>query len=93
MLWEKGDNAKLTLNASIVEYNKGSAFKRWLMPGWGSTDLIVHCDLKDGTNTIGTVQAKGTVNWGGGFSVGAWKDIFDSVAKDAVRDLSKKINK
>ena len=93
LLWEGGNNAKLILDAKIVGYQKGGAFKRWLIPGWGSTNLIIHCVLKDGTNIVGTVQAKGEVAWGGGFTVGAWKNIFDNVAKDAVRDLKTKINK
>jgi len=91
LLWEEGNSAKLTLDAQIIDYKKGSAFQRWLWPGWGKTDLIVHCNLKDENKTVGTLQAKGSVAWGGGFTIGAWRDIFDGVAKKVVRDLRKKL--
>lgn len=91
LLWEEGNSAKLTLDAQIIDYKKGSAFKRWLWPGWGKTDLIVHSDLKDETKTVGTVQAKSSVAWGGGFTIGAWRNIFENVAKNMVKDLCIKL--
>ncbi len=39
LLWTGGEGHKLTLSSKIVEYQKGDAFKRWLLPGWGSTVL------------------------------------------------------
>ena len=87
LLWNGGNNTKLVLNSKIIEYAKGDAFKRWLLPGWGSTVLNIQCELKDGNIVVGSVEARRTVSIGGGYSVGAWRTIFDSVAKDVVKDL------
>ena len=86
----KGD---LLLDTSIVGYLKGNAFKRWLLPGWGGTLLEVRCTLKsqqDGT-ALGTVEALRTVSAGGGYTVGAWRTICDSLAEDVVTELRAKI--
>ncbi len=91
ILFKEGNSAKLILEVQILDYKKGSAYKRWLMPGWGKTDLVVHCYLKDKTESVGTVQAKGSVSWGGGFSAGAWREIFDGVAKDIAKALRKEL--
>jgi len=93
MLWDGGSNTKLVLNSKIVEYAKGDAFKRWLLPGWGSTVLTIQCDLKDGDNVVGSVNARRTVSIGGGYTIGAWKTIFASLAKDVVQDLRSQIPK
>ena len=36
---------RLIITSKIAEYEPGNAFKRWLMPGWGSTVLRIECDL------------------------------------------------
>lgn len=86
-----GDSPKLVILSKIVEYNKGNAFKRWLLPGWGSTVLTIQCDLKEGDNIVGTAEARRTVSIGGGYSIGAWKTIFGSIAGDIVKDLKKQL--
>ena len=48
--WAGGNFPMLELSAEIVEYTKGDAFKRWLMPGWGSTVLVVRGALTDAEN-------------------------------------------
>ena len=93
MLWDGGNNPKLVLNSKIVEYVKGNAFKRWLLPGWGSTVLIIQCDLRDGNKVVGSVEAKRTISIGGAYTINAWKTIFSSVAKDVVKDLRSQISK
>lgn len=88
LAWTKEPAPKLTLATDIVEYSKGDAFKRWLLPGWGSTALVVRATLTDGNNrTVGTVEAKRTVDAGGGYTIGAWKTVFDDLARDVVGDL------
>lgn len=79
------------LAAEITDYQPGSAFKRWLLPGMGSTVLSVECKLYDGANEVGTVQATRSVDMGGGYSAGAWKSIFAKVADDIVADLQEKL--
>jgi len=90
MLWESatpGDH--LIISTKVVEYDEGNAFKRWLLPGWGSTVLTLHCELKDSVSgkMVGTADARRTVSFGGAYTIGAWKTIFASVAKDVVSDL------
>jgi hypothetical protein len=83
--------AQLVANGEIVDYSKGNAFKRWLMPGWGATTLSVRCSFSDGGKEVATAEAKRAVAGGGLASVGAWKKVFDSVANDIVEDLKKQM--
>lgn len=84
---------KIIISSNIVEYEEGDAFKRWLLPGWGATVLSVHCELKEGTQLVGSVEARRTVSAGGGYTIGAWRTIFDSLAADVVEDLKGKFSK
>lgn len=93
LLWSGGESRRLVLMSSIVEYEEGDAFKRWLLPGWGSTVLTVRGDLKDGERLVGSVDARRTVSAGGVYTIGAWKSIFGDVAKDIVGELRTKIPK
>jgi thioredoxin reductase len=85
----------LVLPCKILEYEEGSAFKRWLLPGWGSTALSVHCDLTENTGgkTVGSVDARRTVDAGGLYTVGAWKTVFVDIAGDMATELEEKIVK
>ena len=92
LLWSSTGGPRLLLESNIIDYKKGDAFKRWLLPGWGATILIVRCDLVDDDNNIvGSVKATRTVSIGGLYSIGAWKTVFDNLANDVVEDLSKSI--
>lgn len=72
LLWAGGPDRKLVLITKIVEYEPGDAFKRWLLPGWGSTVVGVECELRDANDLVGTVRARRTVSFGGGYTIGAW---------------------
>ena len=85
MLATGGDS--LAVSTKVVEYAKGNAFKRWLLPGWGTTVLSVQCDIRDGSRLVGSAQARRTVSFGGGYTIGAWRTVFASVAKDMAKDL------
>jgi uncharacterized protein DUF4410 len=94
LLWtqgQKGDH--LIIVTKIVEYEKGDAFKRWLLPGWGSTVITLHCELNESENNklVGSVDAHRTVSFGGAYTIGAWKTIFASVSKDVVKELRAQI--
>jgi len=92
LLWTGGSTPKLVLTADIVEYSKGDAFKRWLMPGWGSTVLVVRGALYESDNRqVGLVDAKRTVDAGGGYTIGAWETIFKNVANDIVSKLAEQV--
>jgi hypothetical protein len=91
---EQAQEHDLTLNAKVTEYSKGDAFKRWLLPGYGSTALTVECELVDPAGkVIGTAEAKRTVDAGGGYTIGAWKSVFSNVAHDVVDDLEKQVRR
>ncbi len=91
LLWAN-DGKPLVLDAEIVEYEPGNAFKRWLLPGYGSTILSVRARLKEEDRTVGMAEARRTVSFGGGYSIGAWKGIFQDVAEDLVEDIQAKLN-
>ena len=82
----------LFMESRIVGYKKGSAFKRWMMPGWGATELSIRCDLKDANNNlVGTAMSNREIVAGGLYTVGAWETIFDDVANDVAGDLKHQI--
>lgn len=86
-----GGQGSLVISGKIVDYEPGDAFKRWLMPGYGSTVLAVECALQDGDRKVATVSARRTVDAGGGYTIGGWKAIFGNVADDIVLDLKQKL--
>lgn len=83
-----GLEPNLFLESRIIGYKKGSAFKRWMMPGWGATELSIRCDLKDSRNNpVGSALANREIFAGGLYTVGAWETIFKDVANDVAQDL------
>ena len=88
LIGQKGADGVVTMDVNIIEYRKGDAFKRWLWPGYGSTVLVVEATLRDADGNVdATAQANRSVDAGGGYTVDAWKKIFDDVAGDLVSDL------
>ncbi|MGA7870936.1 MAG: DUF4410 domain-containing protein [Candidatus Binatus sp.] len=90
LLWTQGQQGNhLTIATKIIEYDEGNAFKRWMLPGWGSTVITLHCELKESVSgkLVGSVDAHRTVSFGGAYTIGAWKTIFASVANDVVKEL------
>ena len=83
---------ELILQARILDYEKGSAAERWLMPGYGGTRLIIQARLSTSNgDAIGTVHVVRSVETGGLYSIGEWKAIFATAAKDIVTDLKAKL--
>ena len=86
------DASKLVLQTRILDYEKGNAFKRWLLPGYGGTRLIVQASLCTPDNKeVGTIRVVRSVEMGGVYSVGEWKEIFATVASDIVNELKDKL--
>lgn len=92
LLWS-GSGPNVAMDADIVEYEPGNAFKRWLLPGWGSTVLTVRATLRNGDRIVGTAESRRTISVGGGYSIGAWRTIFGDVAEDLAEDLKAKIRR
>ena len=58
------------------------------MPGLGKTILSVEGSVKDSTgNVIASTRATESIGAGGGYTIGAWKYIFENVAEKLVDDL------
>jgi hypothetical protein len=89
LLFKELPSERIVLETKIVEYEPGNAFKRWLLPGYGSTVLAVKCDLKlpPDQKLIGSLEARRTVDAGGGYTIGAWKTIMGQVAEDVIKKL------
>jgi uncharacterized lipoprotein YajG len=83
------------LNLNITDYRSGSAFERWLVPGWGATVLSVQADLLEFSNhkLAAQIEDQRTVAVGGFYTVGAEHTILNDVARDLARDLRLRISK
>lgn len=84
--------SRYVINAEILDYEMGSAFKRWLLPGYGSTILSVHTEITDpqSNSVVAELEHRQMVGAGGFYTVGAWEGVFASVAADIVRDIERK---
>jgi len=95
LLCEEPSGERLVLDTKIVEYEPGNAFKRWLMPGYGSTVMAVNCDLKlpPDQKLVGSIEARRTVSAGGAYTIGAWETIVGQVADDVIKKLKEEVIK
>lgn len=91
--WAGAPGGHVELRSRIVDYDRGNAWKRYMMPGWGSTELTVESDVIDAASgeKVGTVEVRRTVSIGGAFTIGAWKTIFRPVARDLTGQVAKKL--
>jgi len=92
--WQ-GDPAadRFVLDVVIDNYEPGNAFKRWLLPGFGST--IVHAsgkltDMSTG-NVAGELDHERAVHAGGAYTIGAWQTVFNGIADDITTQLQNRI--
>lgn len=84
----------LVLQNSLMDYKPGNAFGRWLMPGAGVTQATVKTSLidKKTENIIGEMVTSESVAAGGLYSVGAYKQILDTIAKGIANEIDKRMN-
>ena len=72
-----------SVNVNILAYAPGSAFARWLMPGAGATQLSVEAFIVDKKSTqVAKIPVERHISAGGGFTIGAYKYIFEDVAQE-----------
>jgi hypothetical protein len=96
LLWQGEKGVKqYQINMRIVDYKTGSAFKRWLMPGWGSTVLAVEGSIDDSITgeKIGEIDHKSSIFAGGFYTTEAWKTIFDTVSAEIAQDLLRRMDR
>jgi hypothetical protein len=94
--WSSGAAGQhLLLRVQVLDYQRGNAFKRWLLPGWGSTVLWLRGDLADSERgtLIGSFESRHSVSFGGLYSVGAYQRIFERAAADVVDDIADELEK
>jgi hypothetical protein len=93
--WSGDPNAvRFIFNAEILDYEIGSAFGRWLVPGATPTILAIRGELRDPKDEMlaGTLEHKRGVYVGGLYTIGAWRTIFQSVSDDVAKELKIRIN-
>jgi hypothetical protein len=82
-------NAQWTIAVEITEYRPGNAFRRWLVPGMGATRLSAVASVSDGYGRqAARISVSRNIGAGGGYTVGAWKYVFDEVAEEIVDALT-----
>lgn len=88
-----GDNSPtIVLNTNIIKYEEGNAFKRWLWPSWGATELTIEAKLYSSGKEIGNLTATKKITGGGLYSIGQWSVVFNTVAEEVIEDFRKKLN-
>jgi len=75
------------LDINILKYSEGNAFKRWIWPSWGATELTIEAKLYNQEKKIGDLQATKKIEGGGLYSIGQWSIVFDTVASEVIEDF------
>lgn len=82
--------ATYTLLCEVSNFLEGSAVKRWLLPGWGSTVGQVAAMITDSRTgqTVLIARGNATVSSGGLYTIGADTYILRTAVNDAVRQMA-----
>jgi hypothetical protein len=88
-LFEVATEAPLVLTCDIERFAEGSALKRWVLPGWGSTQAGVAVMLweRPGDKLLGTFRSQSHVDAGGLYTIGADQYIFSVAFDDIVKQI------
>lgn len=83
-----GDSFRYIVDVNILDYAPGNAALRWLAPGAGKTKLSVEAEIRaEGGKSYAIIQAARSIGFGGAFTIGAWKYVFDTVAEEIVEAI------
>lgn len=87
--------ASIVIKTKLLEYEPGSAFGRWLLPGVGTTICTVTAEILDKKTgaLVGRLDSRQTVSFGGAYSIGAENYICKRVADDLIGELDKRLGK
>lgn len=87
-LYTQDPQNAFAIKPTVKNYDPGNAFGRWVMPGVGSTVVEVSSEVSNPEgNAVGTIRTENSVDAGGGFTIGAWKYIFEHAASEIVTEL------
>lgn len=95
LLHLSAEPAALVLKPRLIEYEPGSAFGRWLLPGLGTTICTIHAELLDKKSgaLVGRMESRQTVSFGGAYSIGAENYICKRVADDLMNEIELKLGR
>lgn len=82
----------LLIKCRLLSFEPGSAFKRWLVPGFGKTQATVQTSLidKKSGKLLGELVSAEAVSTGGLYSAGADVRILEAIAEGIVNEIEKK---
>jgi len=88
-----GEENVIILKNQLTSYEPGSAFKRWVISGWGKTQCTLKTSLidKKSGKVIGEMVAAEEVGSGGLYSIGADKWILNVVARSISDEIDRKV--
>lgn len=74
------------LNIKVNSYEMGSAFKRWLLPGYGATILDVECEINNSKGElIAIFEHNRSIGSGGVLTIGGSTTVIKKVSKDITK--------
>lgn len=80
------------IDTTILAYSPGNAFARWILPGAGATKLQTESRIYDQSGSlVATLPVTRTIAAGGGYTMGAWREVFQEVAEEIVNVLKEKM--
>lgn len=81
-----GGTAGYSIDTTITSYEPGNAFTRWVIPGAGATRLQTESIVRDGNGAeIARIPVERSIAIGGGYTINAWKYVFEDVARELSR--------
>jgi hypothetical protein len=88
-VFEVNTEGSLVLACDIETFVEGSAFQRWVLPGWGATEAKVAVVIfeKPGDKVLATLRSQSSVGSGGLFSIGADQYILSVALNDIVKQM------
>lgn len=80
------DKTDFVIITKITGYAPGNAFTRWVIPGAGATTLSTESIVYTIDNVeIARIPVERSIAAGGGYTINAWKYVFEEVAKETTR--------
>ena len=80
------------IKTTILQYSPGNAFARWMLPGAGATKLVTESEIYTPEGVlVAKIPVNRSIAAGGGYTIGAWKTVFDDVAQEIVKVLKEQL--